>query len=55
MISANLLFGTLAIFHLAYLGVMFDTSSNQETVCIVLVSQVEIVHSTVMTPKFSNR
>lgn len=31
VILANLMFGSVAIFHLAYLGVMFDSSSNQET------------------------
>ena len=32
MILGNLLFGFVAIFHLAYLGVMFDSSSHQESV-----------------------
>ena len=34
MILGNLLFGFVAIFHLAYLGVMFDSSSHQESVSI---------------------
>ena len=44
VISANVLFGSLAIFHLAYLGVMFDTSSNQETVCIAFKKPAETLY-----------
>ncbi len=33
VITINLLFGSLAIVHLAYLGLMFDNSDNQEQVC----------------------
>ncbi|CAL4251655.1 unnamed protein product [Meganyctiphanes norvegica] len=29
-VSTNLFFGLLAMFHLAYLGVMFDSSSSQQ-------------------------
>jgi hypothetical protein len=32
VITANLLFGSVAVFHLAYLGLMFDHSSSEESV-----------------------
>jgi len=35
VIAANVFFGLLAVFHLAYLGVMFDSSSIQESVSIM--------------------
>lgn len=35
VIMANVFFGLLAAFHLAYLGLMFDSSSQQEEVCVL--------------------
>jgi hypothetical protein len=35
VITANLCFGLLAMFHLAYLGLMFDSSEEEDEVCSV--------------------
>jgi hypothetical protein len=45
VITANVCFGLLAMFHLAYLGLMFDSSEEEEEVCSSFVLKCRLISS----------
>ena len=41
VVIVNVMFGLLAMFHLAYLGLMFDSSDEQDKVMFILTFSYE--------------